>query len=459
MPRKYVKKADREKQAATSAVEQVGQIPPPPPVPQLPRGLMPQPHEMGQMRDLIGVLEQAGVLDERLRGQPAKAMALGMKGWELGLPLMQALEGLYIADDGKIAMQADLMRAMVQRSGIGVVIPIETTNDGALVEAIRYGVAGRPDKVARFSFTLQDAERAGLAHTTSWRKWPGMLCLARATSYACRTVFPDVLAGVSYTPEELAITQHTASAPAAAPTPADPAPAEPVQQEGGEAQGAVTTETQATEPAVSASSPPAPASPEPTPEPEPAPEPARPTPPRPLTHSFQVEGPGGTPKVVRTSGITRDQLVAVTQLTTPKGGNPRWRELQNVGRAFLQQHQLTDLMYLTAAEGDELVALLQQWDQVTPTNPDGLSRTASPAPAMTAKTPQAKLEEFLHEAGLSAYAAQVNLLICRQHQVGSLDQLGRLTAEQAVAEVRDLARDRDAFVLMLERALQEGSVG
>lgn len=456
MPRKYVKVADRKKKAAEESTQQAGgaALPAPAPLPlsTAPRGIMPRPDELAQMREIIGVLDEAGVLDERLRGQAPKALALALKGWEMGLPVLQALEGLYIADDGKIAMQADLMRAMVQKSGVGVVIPVENTPTGAVVEAVRYGVAGRPDRTARFSFTLEDAERAGLAHTTSWRRWPGMLCLARATSYACRTVFPDVLAGVSYTPEELQPTTNyhrTEPLPQALRAPA-PTP-EPVPQEGGGAEGDVTPETQATEAPVSASSPAPPASPEPEPEPEsPEPEPT-PTATRPLVHSFHAQGPGGEPRVVRTAGITRDHYVAINALTTLKGGNPRWRELQSVGRSFLQQRQLTDLMYLTGAEADELVTLLQQWDAQTPNNPESPARTGK-------KTPSELLTEVLQDLDLLPYQEQVLTLIRQTFHVGSLDQLGRLQAEQAIAEVRDLARDRDAFILMLERALQEGSV-
>jgi hypothetical protein len=51
---------------------------------------------------------------------------------------------------------------------------------------------------------MDDAKRAGLAGKNNWRSYPRAMLLARATAELCRALFPDVLAGISHTIEELA---------------------------------------------------------------------------------------------------------------------------------------------------------------------------------------------------------------------------------------------------------------
>lgn len=63
----------------------------------------------------------------------------------------------------------------------------------------------RPDDVQFFEFTLEDAQRAKLTGADgNYAKYPKSMFLARATSLACRALFPDVVSGIGYDPDELA---------------------------------------------------------------------------------------------------------------------------------------------------------------------------------------------------------------------------------------------------------------
>jgi hypothetical protein len=54
----------------------------------------------------------------------------------------------------------------------------------------------------KYTFTIEDAKRAGLLSKDSWQKYTKELLVARAISGCARKVFPDVVGGL-YTVEEL----------------------------------------------------------------------------------------------------------------------------------------------------------------------------------------------------------------------------------------------------------------
>jgi hypothetical protein len=370
-----------------------------------------------------------------------KVLTVMLKGRELGIPPLQALEGIFVSDEGRLALQADVMRSLILRSGIGMMEPLEVTNDHATVQGTRFGRFGRPAIVKQVTFSLEDAARAGLGGDT-WRKYPRPLCFARATSEMARMLFSDVLAGMVYTPEELG---DRSSVPVSAPAPAevalppgpppsvgaddsverrstpaaDEAPAPFAVQRGRGV--SETCETHGPEKSESGATP-APASPESG---------------VPLTHSFKVEALGGGVRVIRTAGITRDLLRVVGDMTTARAGRPDWQVLQVRGRRWLLEHGIDDLIYLTKAQGLELIAHLEAPpERVVPAAVDSLDAT-------------------LDEMGLLDEKENIVRLICRSYGVETLDRLKPEVLRKAVGEIGVAAQDRQVLALMLERAQVE----
>lgn len=132
-----------------------------------------------------------------LRGKPEAVLACILAGHEAGVSPMQALSKIHIIE-GRPAMAAELMRALVLQHGHELNYEkVSTTSVTA---------AGRRKGSERWTtveWTMDDAKRGGLDGKQNWRKWPRAMLIARATAELCRMIFPDVLAGISHTVEEL----------------------------------------------------------------------------------------------------------------------------------------------------------------------------------------------------------------------------------------------------------------
>lgn len=127
-----------------------------------------------------------------------KAVAIILKGAELGIPPMHAFAHLVVIN-GKPSCSAELHLALLARGGV----TWKWLKDGADGTAeIEFHRPGFPAPfVGRFS--LEDARRAGLASNSTWEKYPGPMLRARAITAGARMFGADLLAGMSYTPEEL----------------------------------------------------------------------------------------------------------------------------------------------------------------------------------------------------------------------------------------------------------------
>jgi hypothetical protein len=153
----------------------------------------------------IGHLEEYLVLAERvsrtamvpapLRNKPDEVLAVVLFGAELGVGPMQALQGInFVA--GRPSASAELLRALVLDAGHGFIVDGDDTQATAQCKRLDW------TEWRSTTFTIDDAHRAGL-QGDNWRKYPDAMLSARVTSKACRLFFPDVISGMSYTPEEV----------------------------------------------------------------------------------------------------------------------------------------------------------------------------------------------------------------------------------------------------------------
>lgn len=151
----------------------------------------------GVLQAQASTLVKSGMLPKEIN-TPEKAIAIAMKGHELGIPMMQAFAHIHVIN-GKPTMSAELMLAQIFKNCPGATISYdENTDAGCAITACRPG--GKP---SQFRFSIEDATKAGLLNNPTWGKYRRSMLRSRCISEVARSMFPDAIAGVSYTPEEL----------------------------------------------------------------------------------------------------------------------------------------------------------------------------------------------------------------------------------------------------------------
>jgi hypothetical protein len=182
-------------------------------------GGIPHLHEYMELAEAIS---KTAMVPSALRNRPAEVLAVVMYGAELGIGPMQAMQQVNFIE-GKPSMAPELMRALIRQAGHK--LNIKSTRTECIIVAER----GDTGEVGETDFTIDDAVNADLCTVDAtgkvrarsqqgkalpWEKYTKDLLLARATSRIARMMFSDVVAGMSYTPEEV----MSFTPPAAAPT-------------------------------------------------------------------------------------------------------------------------------------------------------------------------------------------------------------------------------------------------
>lgn len=142
------------------------------------------------------ILLKSGLLPRELNTKEKVAVIM-MKAKELNMPALEAISHLYVVNQ-KVAIDSTGMLALILRSGQAKKVQFggDTTSAWCLMS--------RKDGVIeyKYTFTIEDAKRAGLTVKEAWQKYQKELLLARAISGCARKVFPDIIGGL-YTVEEL----------------------------------------------------------------------------------------------------------------------------------------------------------------------------------------------------------------------------------------------------------------
>ena len=158
---------------------------------------LPTIHEWELLKEQSKWLLASGLLPKGIT-KPEQVILIVLKGKELQIPPLQALGHIHVIN-GKPCMSAELMLAQIYRLHPKTVIKFkERSGERCIVEAKREGHG-----VETFQWSMEDAKKAGITGNPTWSKYPRAMLHARVVSEMARSLFPDAIAGISYTPEEL----------------------------------------------------------------------------------------------------------------------------------------------------------------------------------------------------------------------------------------------------------------
>lgn len=128
---------------------------------------------------------------------PEKVMIGIVKGMELGLPPLAALQSIYVVN-GRPTLWGDGALAMIQNSGLVEDFKEWWEDETAFCEIKRKNI---PEPIKR-TFSLEDASAANLTTKKGpWSLYPKRMCQMRARAFALRDGFADVLMGLAITEE------------------------------------------------------------------------------------------------------------------------------------------------------------------------------------------------------------------------------------------------------------------
>jgi len=140
------------------------------------------------------VLSKSALVPKDYQGKPANCLVAIQWGMELGLAPLQALQNIAVIN-GKPSVYGDSLLAMVRADSR--CMGVEETQEGDVATCIvkRKLADGSIEKVKR-TFSMKQAEQAGLSNRPTWKAYPERMLQHRARGNAIRDAFPDVIHGL-----------------------------------------------------------------------------------------------------------------------------------------------------------------------------------------------------------------------------------------------------------------------
>lgn len=146
------------------------------------------------------LLATSRIIPRAYQGRSADVIAAGLAGHSFGWDVMTSLRNYHVIE-GTASLRPEAMLGLVRRAGHSVQLLLEGEGEKRCAIAKGRRADNGDEHSARFS--MSDAKTANLAGKSNWKNYGDSMLTWRAVSALCRVLFPDVVLGAGYIPEEI----------------------------------------------------------------------------------------------------------------------------------------------------------------------------------------------------------------------------------------------------------------
>jgi len=149
------------------------------------------------------ILAQSRIIPRAYQNRSADIVASGLAGLAFGWDVMTSLRNYHVIE-GTASLRPEAMLGLVRKAGHSVMLSIVEIPDrpGKRV-AVAQGIRKDTGDEHTATFSTDDAKAANLLGKNNWKQYESAMLQWRAVSSLCRVLFPDVVLGAGYVPEEL----------------------------------------------------------------------------------------------------------------------------------------------------------------------------------------------------------------------------------------------------------------
>jgi hypothetical protein len=148
------------------------------------------PTEYAEQKDAAHELATARTtVHPAYHNRPGDCFALIWRAQALDIHPGIALDHLYVNDEGRVGLTAQLMAALLIRAGI----VWKTARRDDQVCELRFRRDGSRKWIGSAKWTILEAARAGLTKKWVWSRFPADCLFARALARGCRSFFSDIV--------------------------------------------------------------------------------------------------------------------------------------------------------------------------------------------------------------------------------------------------------------------------